>query len=118
LFAKKPDGVLRFCIDYHVINSKTIKNRYLLALIQETLDLLAGAYIYTKLDVMGAYNLVRVKEGDEQMLAFRTRYRVFEPLVRQFGTTNAPADTDVKLGEGSTKNSWRNRNSAISRQQR
>jgi hypothetical protein len=47
LFAKKPDGVLRFCIDYHDINSKTVKNRYLLPLIQETLDLFAGAWIYT-----------------------------------------------------------------------
>jgi hypothetical protein len=51
LFAKKPDGGLRFCIDYRDINGKTIKNRYPLPLIQETLDLLAGARIYTKLDV-------------------------------------------------------------------
>jgi hypothetical protein len=92
LFAKKPDGGLRFCIDYRDINSKTIKNRYPLPLIQETLDLLAGARIYTKLDVRGAYNLVRVKDGDEHMLAFRIRYGLFEPLVMQFGTTNAPAD--------------------------
>jgi hypothetical protein len=48
--------------------------------------------IYTKLDVRGAYNLVRVKEVDEHQLAFRTRYGWFEPLVMQFGTTNAPAD--------------------------
>jgi hypothetical protein len=33
-----------------------------------------------------------VKEGDEHKLAFRTRYGLFEPLVMQFGTTNAPAD--------------------------
>jgi hypothetical protein len=44
------------------------------------------------LDVRGAYNLVRVKEGDEHKLAFRTRYGLFEPLVMQFGTTNVPAD--------------------------
>jgi hypothetical protein len=92
LFAKKPDGGLRFCIDYRDINSKTINIRYPSPLIQETLDLLAGARIYTKLDVRGAYNLVRVKEGDEHKLAFRTRYGLFEPLVMQFGTTNAPAD--------------------------
>jgi hypothetical protein len=42
--------------------------------------------------VRGAYNLVRVKEGDEHKLAFRTRYGLFEPLVMQFGTTNAPMD--------------------------
>jgi len=42
--------------------------------------------------VRGAYNLLRVKEGDEHKLAFRTGYGLFEPTVMQFGTTNAPAD--------------------------
>jgi hypothetical protein len=92
LFAKKPDGGLRFCIDYRDINSKIIKNRYPLPLIQETLNLLAGVRIYAKLDLRGAYNLVRVKEGDEHRLAFRTRYGLFKPLVMRFGTTNAPAE--------------------------
>jgi len=92
LFAKKPGGGLRFCIDYRDINSKTIKNRYPLPLIKETLDLLSKARICTKLDVRGAYNLLRVKEGDEHKLAFRTRYGLYEPTVMQFGTTNAPAD--------------------------
>jgi hypothetical protein len=92
LVAKKPNGGLRFCINYRDINCKTIKNRYPLPLIQETLDLLARARVYTKLDMMGVYNLVQVKEGDEHKLAFRTRYGLFEPLVMQFGTTNSQAD--------------------------
>jgi hypothetical protein len=92
LFAKKPDGGLRFCIDYRDINSKTIKNRYPLPLIKETLNLFGKARIYTKLDVRGAYNLLRVNEGDKHKLAFRTRYGLFEPTVMQFGTTNAPGD--------------------------
>jgi hypothetical protein len=92
IFAKKPDGGLQFCVDYRNINSKTIKNLYPLPLIQETFDLLSGPRIYTKLDVRGAYNLVRVKEGDEHKLAFCTRYGLFEPLVMPFRTTNPPAD--------------------------
>jgi hypothetical protein len=51
LFAKKPGGGLRFCIDYRNINSKTIKNRYHLPLIKETLNRLGKARIYTKLDL-------------------------------------------------------------------
>jgi hypothetical protein len=93
LFAKTPGGGLRFCIDYWDINSKTIKNRYPLPLIKETLNLLGKAQMYTKLDVRGAYNLFRVKNGDEHKLAFRTRYGLYEPTVMQFGTTNAPADS-------------------------
>jgi len=92
LFAMKPGGGLRFCIDYRDINSKTIKNRYPLPLIKETLNLLGRARIYTKLDVRGAYNLLRVKAGDEHKSAFQRRYGLYEPTVMQFGTTNAPAD--------------------------
>jgi hypothetical protein len=92
LFARKPDGGLRFCIDYRDINSKTIKNRYPFPLINETVNLLGKAKKYTKLDGRGAYNLTRVKEGEEHKLAFQTRYDLFEPTVMQFGTTNAPAD--------------------------
>jgi len=73
LFAKKPDGGLRFCIDYRDINSKTIKNRYPLPVIRETLNLLRKARIYMKLEGCGAYNLLRVKEGDKHKLAFWTR---------------------------------------------
>ena len=92
LFAKKPGGGLRFCIDYRDINSKTIKNRYPLRWIKETLNLLGNDEIYTKLNVWGAYNLLRVKEGDEHKLAFRTRYGLYESTVMQFGTKNASAD--------------------------
>jgi hypothetical protein len=51
LFAKKPGWGLRFCIDYRDLNSKTMKNRYPLALIKETLNLFGKARIYTKLDI-------------------------------------------------------------------
>jgi hypothetical protein len=70
LFPKKPGGGLRFCIDYRDINSNTINNRYPLPFLKEMLNLLGKARIYTKLDVRGAYNLLRVKQGDEHMLAF------------------------------------------------
>jgi hypothetical protein len=81
MFTKKPDCGLPFFINYRDINCKTIKNRYPLPLIQETLNLLSRAKIYSKLDVRGGNNPVRVKEGDEHKLAFRTRYGLFELLV-------------------------------------
>jgi hypothetical protein len=54
LFAKKADGDLRFSIDYQDINSKTIKNRYPVPLIKETLNLFGNAFVHTKQDVRGA----------------------------------------------------------------
>jgi len=92
LFAKKPDGGHRFCIDHRDINTKTIKNHYALPVIRETLNFLRKARVYTKLDVHGAYTLLWVWEGDEDKLAFRTTYGLFETTVMQLGTTNTPAD--------------------------
>lgn len=91
LFVKKKDGSLRLCVDYRALNNITVKNRYPLPLIPEALDRLRSARIFTKLDLRGAYNLVRVQEGDEWKTASRTRYGHFECLVMPFGLTNAPA---------------------------
>jgi hypothetical protein len=55
------------------------------------LEQLGSAKIFTKIDLRGAYNLVRVKEGDEWKTTFRTRYGHFEYLIMPFGLTNALA---------------------------
>ena len=63
MFVKKPGGGLRFCVDYRGLNAVTVKNRYLLPLIAETLHRLARAKIFTKLDIIAAFNRLRIKEG-------------------------------------------------------
>jgi len=78
-------------MDYRGLNKVTIKNRYLLPLISRLLDQLGQAKIHTKIDLRGAYNLIRIKEGDEWKTTFRTRYGHFEYNVMPFGLTNAPA---------------------------
>jgi hypothetical protein len=91
LFMKKGNGSLQLCVDYQYLNEGTIKNCYPLPLLQETLLWLLKAKYYTKLDIRGAYNLVRMAEGEEWKTAFRMRYGLFESLVMPFGLTNAPA---------------------------
>jgi hypothetical protein len=91
LFVPKKDGGLRLCVDYRGLNKVTIKNRHPLPLIDETLDRLQGAKIFTKLDLKDAYHRVRIREGHEWKTAFRTRYGHFEYLVMPFGLANAPA---------------------------
>ena len=91
LFVPKKGGKLRLCVDYRALNAVTKKDRYPLPLIDNMLDRLKAASIYTKLDLKGAYNLTRVKHGDEWKTAFRSRYGHFEYLVMPFGLTNAPA---------------------------
>jgi len=69
----------------------TKKNAYALPLISELMDRLQGAKYFTKIDLRGAYNLVRIKPGDEWKTAFRTRYGHYEYVVMPFGLANAPA---------------------------
>lgn len=99
LFARKPGGGLRFCVDYRALNAITIKNRYPLPLIQETLARLSKAKIYTKLDIVAAFNRIRIAEGQEYLTAFNTRYGLYETLVMPFGLTNAPATFQARINE-------------------
>ena len=90
LLVRKPGGGLWFCIDYRALNAVTVKNRFPIPLISETLGKLAGAVRYTKLDVIHAFNRIRMKEGHEWLTAFNSRYGQFEYLVMLFGLCNAP----------------------------
>jgi transposase InsO family protein len=91
LFVKKKDGSLRLCVDYRGLNKITVPNRCPLPLIPETFDRLSRAKRFTKLDMRGAYNLLRIAEGEEWKTAFRCRYGHYEYRVMPFGLMNAPA---------------------------
>ena len=91
LFIKKPGGSLRFCVDYRSLNAVTVKNRYPLPLILETLNRLNRAKIFTKLDIISAFNRLRIREGDESLTVFRTRFGFFEYLIIPFSLYNRPA---------------------------
>jgi hypothetical protein len=91
LFVKKKDGSLRLYVDYPELNKITKKNKYPLPLISSLLDRLRTGKIFTKLDLRAAYNLLRIRPGDEWKTTFRTRYDHFEYTVMPFGLTNAPA---------------------------
>ena len=65
LLVKKPGGGIRFCVNYRGLNNITVKNRYPLPLIRETLDRLSQAKFYTKLNIIAAFNRMRIKEGKE-----------------------------------------------------
>jgi predicted aspartyl protease len=91
LFAKKPGGGLRFCVDYRGLNAITKKDRYPLPLIRETLSALSKAKWLTKFDVSAAFHRIRMAKGEEWKTAFRTRYGLYQWKVMPFGLTGAPA---------------------------
>ncbi|KAH9273416.1 hypothetical protein BASA83_004077 [Batrachochytrium salamandrivorans] len=89
-FVKQKDK-LRLCMDYRGLNKNTVKDRNPIPLISELLRTLSTGKIFTTLDLRGAYNLLRIKEGDESKTSFITKYGQFEFLVMPFGLANAPA---------------------------
>ncbi|KAI4880911.1 hypothetical protein NFI96_029797 [Prochilodus magdalenae] len=90
-FVGKKDGGLRPCIDYRGLNKITVKDRYPLPLMTTAFEALQQASIFTKLDLRSAYNLVRIRQGDEWKTAFITPTGHYEYLVMPFGLMNAPA---------------------------
>ena len=90
-FVDKKDGTLRPCQDYRELNEGTVKNAYPLPLIQDLMDKLKGATIFSKLDLRSGYNNVRIKDGDQWKAAFTCKRGLFEPTVMFFGMCNSPA---------------------------
>jgi len=65
LFVKKSSKELRFCVNYRDLNVMTVKNRYSLSLIRETLDRLTKIKYYIKLDIIAVFNKLRMTYEDE-----------------------------------------------------
>jgi hypothetical protein len=90
---------LRFYVDYRALNKLIVKNRHALLLIDETINRLSGAKIYTKLDLKDAYHRIRIKAGNKWKTAFRMRYGHFEYIIMFFGLTNTLATFQVYVNE-------------------
>jgi hypothetical protein len=91
LFVKKKDESLRLCVDYQPLNAVTIKNKYPLPCIDILFDQLAGAKVFSKVDLCLGYHQIKIRPEDVSKTAFSTRYGLYEYLVMSFGLTNAPA---------------------------
>ena len=90
-FVGKKDRKKRMVMDYHNLNSQTVKNNYPLSLITELINNMGGKKVFTKIDLRWGFNNIRIKEGDEWKGVFTMYVSSFEPTVMFFGMTNSPA---------------------------
>ncbi|WVZ89218.1 hypothetical protein U9M48_035647 [Paspalum notatum var. saurae] len=92
LFVEKKDqGGKRLCVDYRPLNAVIVKNKYPLPHIDILFDQLAGAKVFSKIDLRSGYYQIKIREEDIPKTAFSTRYSVYEYLVMSFGLIMAPA---------------------------
>jgi hypothetical protein len=91
LFISKKDKGLRLCVDYRPLNAVTIKNKYPLPRIDILFDQLAGAQVFSKIDLCSGYHQIKICDEDIRKTAFSMRYMLYEYLVMSFKLTNAPA---------------------------
>ena len=88
LFTSKKDSELHLCIDYRDINNITIKNRYSLFLLSDTLDCLSNSAIYIKLDLCDVYHWIWIKKFNQWKIIFHTRYEHYEYRIMSFDFVN------------------------------
>jgi hypothetical protein len=89
LFMEKKDKELCLCVDYRPLNAVTIKNKYPLPHIDILFHQLAGAQVFSKIDLHSGYHQIKIHAEYIPKTTFTTRYGLYEYLVMSFGLTNA-----------------------------
>lgn len=91
MLVQKKYSTWRFCVDYQRLNVITVKNRFPLPIINELLNELVEACVFSNLDMRAGYHQIRMNPADEVKTAFKTQNGHYEFRVMAYGLTGAPS---------------------------
>ena len=92
VLVRKEDGSLWFCINFRHLNTRTKKDTYPLARMQETMESIVGARHFSCMDLKSGFWQVKMAKESQQYTAFKVgSMGMYEFLCMPYGLCNAPA---------------------------